>query len=110
MSDWIDVAAVDDFLPGTCRVVATDDFPILVVNLDGRYYAVENTCTHEYAELSEGKLEGEEIVCPLHGARFSVVTGAVLAPPALENLRTFPVRVTDSWVEVDAEGEYSPGT
>ena len=105
MSDWVDVAAVDDFLPGTCRVVTTDDVPILVVNLDGRYYAIENLCTHESAELSEGELQGEEIVCPWHGARFSVVTGAVLGPPAYENLRTFTVRVTDGWVEVDAEGE-----
>ena len=105
MSDWIDVAAVDDFLPGTCRTVATDDTSILVVNLDGRYYAIENVCTHEAAELSEGELKGEEIVCPWHGAHFSVVTGVALTPPAYENLRTFGVRVTDGWVEVDAEGE-----
>lgn len=107
MSDWIDVAAVEDFLPGTCRVVETDEVPIVVFNLDGRYYAIENRCTHEEAELSDGALDGEEIVCPLHGARFSVVTGAVLGPPAYENLRTFPVRVTNGWVEVDAEAEWS---
>lgn len=105
MSDWLDVAPVEDFLSGTCRVVTTDDAPIVVVNIDGRYYAVQNTCTHEYAELSGGKLEGDEIICPLHGARFSVVTGAVLAPPAYENLKTFPVRLKNGWVEVDAEGE-----
>lgn len=105
MSDWIDVAAVDDFLPGTCRVVATDEIPIVVFNLDGRYYAVSNICTHEHAELSDGALDGEEIVCPLHGARFSVITGAVLGPPAYENLRTFPVRVVNGWIEVDAEAE-----
>ena len=106
MSDWIDVAAVEDFLPGTCRVVATDEAAIAVFNLDGRYYAIENRCTHEDAELSDGKLEGDAIICPLHGARFSVVTGAVLTPPAYENLRTFPVRVTNGWVEVDAEAEW----
>lgn len=108
MSNWIDVAAVEDFLPGSCRVVETDGIPIAVFNLDGSYYAIENRCTHEEAELSDGALEGDEIVCPLHGARFSVVTGAVLTPPAYENLRTFPVRVTDGWVEVDAEAEWNP--
>lgn len=107
MSDWIDVTTVENFMPGTCRVVATDEVPILVFNLDGRYYAVENRCTHEDTELSDGVLEGDEIVCPLHGARFSVVTGAVLGPPAYENLRTFPVRVTNGWVEVDAEAEWN---
>ena len=105
MSDWIDVVAVEDFLPSTCRVVTTDASVIMVVNHDGRYYAVENLCTHEYAELSDGKLEGEEIICPLHRARFSVVTGVALSPPAYENLKTFSVRVTNGWVEVDAEGE-----
>lgn len=107
MSDWIDVAQEDNFLPGTCRVVATDEIPIAVFNLDGHYYAVENRCTHEEAELSDGTLEGDEIICPLHGARFSVVTGAALTPPAYENLRTFPVRVTNGWVEVDAEAEWN---
>lgn len=106
MSEWIDVATTADFLPGTCRVVTTGEMPILVFNLDGRYYAIENRCTHEDAELTDGKLEGDEIVCPLHGAHFSVVTGAALTAPAYENLRTFPVRVTDGWVEVDAEAEW----
>lgn len=105
MSDWIDVAAVEDFLPGTCRVVITDAEPILVANLGGRFYAIANICTHEHAELSEGEIDGDEIVCPLHGARFSLVTGTALTAPAYENLRTYPVRVTDGWVEVDAEGE-----
>lgn len=107
MSDWIEVAAVGDFPPGTCRVVATDDISIAVFNLDGRYYAIEDRCTHEDTELSDGQLDGEEIVCPLHGARFSIVTGAVLGPPAYENLRTFPVRITNGWVEVDGEAEWS---
>ena len=104
MSDWIEVTPVTDFMPGSCRVVTTDETSIIVFNLDGRYYAVENRCTHEDAELSDGVLEGEEIVCPLHGARFSVVTGAVLSPPAYENLRTFPVQVTNGWVVVDCNG------
>ncbi|MSP85807.1 MAG: non-heme iron oxygenase ferredoxin subunit [Methylotenera sp.] len=107
MSDWIDVAAVEDFMPGMCRVVETGDISIAIFNLDGCYYAIENRCTHEEAELSDGALEGDQIVCPLHGARFSVVTGAVLTPPAYESLRTFPVRVTNSWVEVDAEAEWN---
>lgn len=105
MSDWIDVTTVENFLSGTCRIVATDEISIVVFNLDGCYYAVENRCTHEEAKLSEGVLEGEEIICPLHGAHFSVVTGAALTAPAYENLRTFPVRVINGWVEVDAEAE-----
>lgn len=105
MSDWIDVAAVDDFLPGSCRVVETDEGAIAVFNLDGKYYAIDNTCNHNGGELSEGELDGDEIECPLHGARFSVISGVVLAPPACENLNTFAVRVAGGWIQVDAEGE-----
>ena len=106
MSEWIDVAVVADFPPGSFHRVTAGDLSILVVNFSGRFYAVENICTHEYAQLSEGKLEGEHIICPLHGAHFSVVTGEALTAPAYENLRTFPVRVTNGWVEVDAEAEW----
>ncbi len=103
MGDWIDVAAVDEFAPGSRRVVEADGVDIVVFNHEGRYYAIEDCCTHEEAELSGGELEGEEIVCPWHGARFSIVTGIVTAPPAYENLRTFPVRVTGGRVEVNSE-------
>jgi len=105
MSEWIDVAAVEDFPSGSFRLVTANGIAILVFNLGGRYYAVDNICTHEYAQLCEGKLEGEHIICPLHGAHFSVITGEALTAPAYENLRTFPVRVTDGWLEVDAEVE-----
>ncbi len=106
MSEWMDVAAVSDFPSGSFRMVTAGDMSILVVNLNGRFYAVENICTHEYAQLSEGKLQGDHVICPLHGAHFSVVTGEALTAPAYENLRTFPVRVANGWVEVDAEAEW----
>lgn len=101
MSNWIDVATLESFPPGTCKVVPIDGMPIAVFNVDGRFYAIDNICTHEYAELSDGQLEGEEIVCPMHGARFSVITGMVTSPPAYEDLRIFPVQVADGMVQVD---------
>lgn len=102
MSKWIDVATVESFPPGSCKVVSTDDMPIAVFNLNGRFYAIDNICSHENAELSDGHLEGEDIVCPLHGAHFSVITGMVTAPPAYEDLKTFPVQVVGGMVQVDA--------
>nr|WP_294840418.1 nitrite reductase small subunit NirD [uncultured Methylotenera sp.] len=103
MSNWIDVVAIDDFKSGTCRVVKTDEVEIAVFNIDGRYYAIDNLCSHEEAELSTGKLERDEIICPLHGAHFSLVTGEALTAPAYENIRTYPVRVNNGWLEVDTE-------
>ena len=103
MSKWVDVAKVEDFPAGGCKVVPTDDMPVAVINLGGAFYAIDNICTHEYAELSDGHVEGEEIVCPWHGARFSVRTGLVTSPPAYENLNTYPVQVIGGMVQVDIE-------
>ncbi|BAU48142.1 ferredoxin [Sulfurifustis variabilis] len=100
MSDWQDVAPTDELLPGTHRVVDVEGTQVAVFNLDGEYYAIEDVCTHDGGVLTGGSVEGEEIVCPRHGARFSIKTGAVLAPPAYEPIHSFPVRVQDGRVQV----------
>jgi 3-phenylpropionate/trans-cinnamate dioxygenase ferredoxin component len=100
MADWVDVARVDDFPPGTVRTVEIEGTPIAVFNLNGHYYAIEDVCTHEAETLSGGAVEGEEIVCPRHGAHFSIVTGAALSPPAYEPVTTFPVQVEGGMVMV----------
>ena len=96
MGDWVDVAGVDEMPPGKGKVVDVDDVPIAVYNIDGEYYAVEDTCTHEELEV----LDGNEIVCPHHGARFCVKIGEAMAPPAYEPLATFPVRVESGRIQV----------
>jgi 3-phenylpropionate/trans-cinnamate dioxygenase ferredoxin subunit len=66
---------------------------ILLANVDGRFYATDDVCTHEDTSLSTGSLRGELVKCPLHGSRFNVRTGEVLEEPAEENLRTYPVHI-----------------
>jgi 3-phenylpropionate/trans-cinnamate dioxygenase ferredoxin subunit len=100
MDDWLRVARVQDFLPGSRRVVELDGERILIFNLDGEYHAIEDLCSHDGGELASGELEGCTIVCPRHGARFDILTGAVTAPPAYEAIATLPTRITDGWVEV----------
>jgi 3-phenylpropionate/trans-cinnamate dioxygenase ferredoxin component len=100
MSDWIDVAAKNEFAAGTRREVDIDGTQIAVFNLDGEYYAIENICTHDGGILTGGAVEGDQIICPRHGARFSIRTGCVLAPPAYEDVTTFPVRVQNGKVQV----------
>lgn len=102
MDEWVDVAAVVEIPPGECIAVEVDDRMIAVVNVDGEFHAIDNICTHEYAELSEGMVLGDEIQCPLHGAQFNVITGEVTAPPAYEPLRTYEVRVQGERVQVRA--------
>lgn len=100
MTKWIIVAEQAEFPPGTCRAVDVEGTPVAVFNIDGNYYAIKDVCTHEAGTLSDGETDGLEIICPLHGARFSLVTGAALAPPAYEPVATFPVRIEAGLVQV----------
>ena len=100
MSDWIDVAPEADLPPGAWIGIDVEGADVAVFNIEGRYYAIENVCTHDGGELTGGSLEGDVIVCPRHGARFSIRTGEVLSPPAYEDVPTFPVRVANGVVQV----------
>jgi nitrite reductase/ring-hydroxylating ferredoxin subunit len=87
------VAKVGDVEPGDVKAVKAAGMALALYNLDGTYYATEEICTHAYASLAEGFVFDDAIECPLHGARFSIKTGAVLSDPATEPLKTYPVRV-----------------
>ncbi len=100
MSEWQRVAALSDFPVGSRRVVDVDGTHVAVFHLPDGLYAIEDVCTHDGGELASGALEGCEIVCPRHGARFDVRTGEVTAPPAYGPVATLEVRVKDGWVEV----------
>ncbi|MDH3842244.1 MAG: non-heme iron oxygenase ferredoxin subunit [Chromatiales bacterium] len=101
MSDsWIDVALASAVAPGGYEVVDTDDQVIAVVNVGGQFFAIEDVCTHDGEELTGGPIEDAEIVCPRHGARFCLRTGAALTAPAYEPVRTFPVRVQNGMIQV----------
>jgi 3-phenylpropionate/trans-cinnamate dioxygenase ferredoxin component len=100
MIEWTDVAAASEFPPGSCRSVEVDGVMVAVFNVDGRYYAIEDLCSHEAAALSGGRLSGLEISCPRHASRFSLVTGAALSPPACEPVAVFPVRLDNGRVQV----------
>lgn len=100
MSEWVNVAKSEELPPGERRIVDVDDVQVAVFNLDGDYYAIEDVCTHDYAPLADATLQGDEIICPRHGARFCIRTGAVTAPPAYEPVSTFPVRIHEGMIQV----------
>jgi len=101
MDGWHEVARAEEIPAGSCKAVIVDDRMIAVVNLNGDFYAIDNICTHDYAELCGGTILGDRIQCPLHGAQFNIRTGAVEAPPAYEPLRTYAVRVASGMVLVE---------
>ena len=100
MSEWTNVAADGEIGPGEYRVIDVDDTEIAVFNLEGEYFAIEDVCTHDFGTLTGGCLEGGQIMCPRHGARFDIRTGEALTPPAYEPVATFEVRVRDGVVQL----------
>ena len=100
MSDWIDVERAEALKPGEPVLVELDDTTIAVFNIDGAYYAIQDVCTHDGEELTGGPIEGDQIICPRHGARFCLRTGEALSPPAYEPLRIFEARTVGGRVEV----------
>jgi len=104
MAEWIEVCPQDELPPGARKVIASEIGDIAVFNLAGTLYAIEDVCTHDGGELASGRLEGDQIVCPRHGARFCIRNGKALTPPAYEDIECFPVRIRDGIVEVDIEG------
>ena len=97
-----------ELAPGTMKRVDAGGRRILLANVAGRLYAVDDTCTHEQASLSTGVLKGELVKCPLHNSRFNVRTGEALEEPAEEDLRTYPVREEGGRILVDVSGRESP--
>jgi 3-phenylpropionate/trans-cinnamate dioxygenase ferredoxin subunit len=93
MSRFFMAARVGDVSPGGMKRVDIGARRILLANVGGRFYAVDDTCTHEDASLSSGALRGEWVKCPLHGSRFNVRTGEVVEEPASEKLASYPVRI-----------------
>lgn len=100
MSEWVTVAPAEELAPGGWRVVDVDGAQIAVFNLGGQYYAIADVCTHDAGQLTGGTVEGDQITCPRHGARFCIRTGAALSAPAYEPTATFPTRVENGEVQV----------
>jgi naphthalene 1,2-dioxygenase ferredoxin component len=97
---WVRAAARGDLKEGDVLGVEVAGKAVALYDVDGVVFATDNICTHAYAHLSDGWLDGDAIECPLHAARFDVKTGEVLAPPANEKLKTYPVRVVGEQIEV----------
>jgi 3-phenylpropionate/trans-cinnamate dioxygenase ferredoxin component len=97
------VAQKSAIAPGTTCSVMVDGVPVLVCNVGGDFYAVEDVCTHDGNALDGGELDGARIMCPRHGAFFDVTTGKALTLPAVSPLPVFPVRLDGDEISVDVD-------
>jgi len=97
---FISVCLEEELPPGERLFLEIDDKSIVLFNLAGDYYAIADICTHDDGPLGEGEVEGHQIICPRHGARFDIRTGEVLALPAIQDVPAYPVRLVDGMIEI----------
>ena len=91
--DFVKVATANDVQTSQMREVQVNGENICLANIEGKYYAIGNICTHEGCPLTEGIFEGYEIECSCHGSKFDVRTGEVTSPPATEPESAYEVKV-----------------
>ncbi|EAU55265.1 non-heme iron oxygenase ferredoxin subunit [Mariprofundus ferrooxydans] len=103
MAEWMDVGEIGELPPGSRKIFNTPYCEIAVFNLAGEFFAIEDVCSHDGGELASGVCEGDQIICPRHGARFCIRNGRALTPPAYEDISTFPVRIENGMVQIDID-------
>lgn len=101
--EFAEVAKTSEIMVGKMKSVKLDQKEILVVNVDGKYFAIGNKCTHKGGDLSKGSLLGNTVTCPRHGAKFDVTTGRVISKPKILFFR--PDIDSEPTFEVKVEGE-----
>ena len=101
MADFVKVATTDEIGPGQTRLVEVSSKQIALFNVDGQFFALDNTCTHRGGPLAEGEVSGHEVTCPWHGGKFDIRTGEVVGPPAPRAVARYGVRVTGTDIEVE---------
>ena len=107
---WVDVSPVDDVPEGEVKTFTIDAQRVAVARANGQLYAVQDLCSHDDGPLGDGGLEEFAIVCPRHGAKFDVRTGAVLAMPAIAPIETFPVMEKDGRIQVAVKNQGDGGS
>ena len=102
-TEFVRLAETVEVAPGQVKVYELHGRRIALCNVDGSFYAIDDVCTHDGGSLDQGELDGHQIECPRHGARFDVRSGRALTLPAVMPVRSYPVRVEDGVVEVGLE-------
>ena len=100
MSEWVDVVAENALAVGEHIVVDVDGVDVVVFKLEDGFYALEDICTHDGTEIASGEFDGDEIICPRHGARLCIRTGKVKSAPAYEDIASLAVTVEQGRIKV----------
>ena len=98
--DFVEIAPASELPNGERLFVELGDEPVVIFSIAGQYFAIGDICTHDDGPLGDGVLEGNNIVCPRHGAEFDVRTGQAMQMPAVVDIPAYPVQVRDGTIFV----------
>lgn len=98
--EFVPIGAADELPGGERMFLEIDGLPIVVFNLAGQYYAIDDVCTHDDGPLGEGEVDGFQVRCPRHGATFDMRTGKATSLPAIVDIAAYPVRVVEGELEI----------
>ena len=94
------VLPLEDIQIGERIFIEIEDEPVVIFNIAGEVYAIGDRCTHDDGPLGDGEIEDKKIICPRHGAKFDIVTGAAVTLPAIEPTMYYPIRIVDGYIEI----------
>ncbi len=103
MSKFVKIAKTSDLSSGQFKCVDVEGERIALFNVDGKFYAMKDVCTHDSGTLTGGTLTGHAIQCPRHGAQFDVRTGAVVRMPAYVGVETYPIEMKGNEIFIQFE-------
>ncbi len=101
---FIKITAASELPDGERLFVEIGSKPIVIFSLNGEYFATSDECSHDGGPIGDGEIEGYEIICPRHGARFDIRTGKATRFPAVEAIDQYPVRIVDGNIEIGIPG------
>ena len=105
MTKFVKVAQITDIPSGSRFWVEFEEETLVIFNVNDHYYAIADLCTHDDGPLEDGELEAHEVMCPRHGARFDIRTGAALCLPATSPVPTYEVKVEGDVIYVESPDE-----
>jgi len=106
MAEFVKVAHISEIPPGTRKIIDLEEVTVALFNIDGKYYCIEDVCTHDSGPVAEGELDGFRIECPRHGAHFDVRDGKVLSMPAIVPIPVYEVKLDGEEIYIESPDDW----
>lgn len=98
--EYMDILPEAEFPAGERLFIEIEERPIVLFSIAGKYFAIGDVCTHDNGPVGDGEVDGDEIICPRHGARFQIEDGKASGLPAVKDIPAYPVRVMEGMLQI----------